>query len=403
MSMIEDRLRAATHAAADTIPAQSAPPLHLPPSGRQTARGPSRARGRRLTGRLVAPLAAAIAGIAVIAIAASLAPGGQAPGSSPAAQVSRLLHAVPRYYLYLVPAVSTGSASNLAVVRDTRSGAIVATAPAPKSYHFQSVAAGADDRTFILEAAQFSPNGSKNAQLFRAHLDPAAHTITVTPLPVNLIPDGVLTSPKLALTANGAELAIALNLAPSGTEMLMYSFKDHSVRTWTGPDSFDGYAEGIGWGPNGALAFWYSGTAASSGVRMLNTNASSRELLKASRLTVSGNLPGGYEPGAFFALSGNGATIATVISKVNARPTQSSGAEITEFSAVTGAEVRRFSRAGNDDQVVWSNASGNVLIGVAPVHPSRTASPDDYTLGVLSGSRFVPIPHAPAYWLDIAF
>jgi hypothetical protein len=77
--------------------------------------------------------------------------------------------------------------------------------------------------------------------------------------------------------------------------------------------------------------------------------------------------------------------------------------EMAEFSAATGAEVRRLPRPGPDDQVVWSNASGNVLIALAPKRPGRTANLDDYVMGVLSGSRFVPVPHAPADWMGIAF
>jgi hypothetical protein len=99
MSMIEDRLRAATHAAADTVPPHSAPPLRLPEPTRRAARGTSRPRGRELTARLVAPLAASATVIAVIAVAASLPSGNQTPRPPASVPASNLLHAVPRYYM----------------------------------------------------------------------------------------------------------------------------------------------------------------------------------------------------------------------------------------------------------------------------------------------------------------
>src|SRR5580698_7410308 len=120
MSMIEDRLRAATHAAADTIPAHSAPPLRLPEPARRAARGASRSRGRRLTVRLVAPLAAAAA---VIAVAASLPSGNQPPRPPVSGPASSLIHGVPRYYMQISNVATLAGA---AIVRDTLTGATVA-------------------------------------------------------------------------------------------------------------------------------------------------------------------------------------------------------------------------------------------------------------------------------------
>jgi hypothetical protein len=353
--------------------------------------------------RLVAPLAAATAVIAVIAIAASLTPGDQRPRPPSSAGASELFDAVPRYYVDIEAGPPAVSGSTKAVARETRTGAAVAIATPPRSYTFVAVAAGADDRTFVLAGNQGSPPVPQNGTLFRARLDPADHTLKVTPLHIHLIPDGLSLPPKLALSANGTELAVGISLNTGRAEILVYSFKDHTVRTWTGPGSLQATAQDLGWGPNGALAFWYSGTAASSGVRILNTNSSSRDLLKASRLAVAMNLPGGYQSQPFGILSGNGATIATVISNVIARLPRAGVTEIAEFSAVTGAEVRRFPRAGEYDEVMWSNEAGSVLIAFAPIHPGRAANLDDYKLGVLSGSRFTPIPRGSPPWLEVAF
>jgi hypothetical protein len=350
--------------------------------------------------RLAAPLAAAAAVITVIAVAASLTPGGKSPDSSPAAQASRRLNAIPRYYIYL-QASTSDSGSALAVVRDTQTGATVATAQPPKSYSFNAVAAGADDRAFMLEASQ-AYSDATNARLFLGHLDPARHTIKVTPLPIGLIPAGLPFAPRLALSANGAELAIDMvrSTTPWRAEILVYSFQNHTVKTWTGPGSPAIYADGLNWGLHGALFFLYDGAAASTGIRILNTNASSRDLLTASRLAVGMNRPGGYQLQDFFAVSGDGTTIATGIWKP--RRSRPGISELTELSAATGAEVRRLPRTGDDIGILWSNASGSVLITSVEI-PRPNSHGDDLTLGILRGSQLVPIPHAPTDWSYIAF
>jgi hypothetical protein len=312
MTCTEDQFRSILRAEAADITADSVPPLSLAASqqsARRSAPGQSRPRRRRLNMRLVAPLAAAAAVIAVIAVAASLAPGDQPPRPHASRPASGLLHAVPRYYLGIDPN------STEAVVRDTLTGAIVASARPPQPYYFHAVAAAADDRTFILEGIQTPPGREiGDGALFRARLDPADHTLTVTPLHIHLTQAEVAGLP-IALSADGAELAIGVSartLRAPRSEILVYSLTDHTVRTWTGP----GYLVSTAWGPRGELAFWYLGTdAGPSSIRILNTNAGSRDLLKASRLALGKNLPDGrtYYPASAFAMTGSGSTITVVI------------------------------------------------------------------------------------------
>ena len=63
MNTIEDRLRAATQAAADTVTHCSQPPLRLP----ARARARALPRPRITASRLIAPVAAATAIVAVVA------------------------------------------------------------------------------------------------------------------------------------------------------------------------------------------------------------------------------------------------------------------------------------------------------------------------------------------------
>jgi hypothetical protein len=124
---LEDRIRAATRAAASTVAEDGAPPLELRAPQRRASRLPTRLR-RIATGspswpgspwmpRLAAPLAAAAAVVAVIAVSAAVADRPHSAASSASG-----LAGVPRYYLELtasvtgpratVSAVSTGPATS---------------------------------------------------------------------------------------------------------------------------------------------------------------------------------------------------------------------------------------------------------------------------------------------------
>ena len=402
MSMIEDRLRAATHAAADTIPSNSAPPLRLPEPTRRAARGASRARGRRLTVRLAAPLAAAAAVIAVIAVAVSLPSGNQTPRSPVSVPASKLLQAVPRYYLGIDLNESTGS--TMAVVRDTLTGATVATARPPRSYSFSTVAGTADDRTFVVKGVQ-NPRGHgiTGGALFRARFDPADHTLTITPLHIRLTQAEAVNSP-IALSANGAELAISVSYP---AEIQVYSLQNHGLRTWTAPGNLVS-TQGLAWGPGRELAFWYFGTAAGpASIRILNTNAGGRNLLTASRLAVGNDLPTGrtYDTPDAFAMTGNGSTITVVISSSHDELPFGGAGQIAEFSAVTGFEVRPFTPLARDDvgAVLWFSPSGTVQVALAPRYPGPGGRQNPDAVGVLSAHQFVPIPRAPESFAGIAF
>ena len=79
MSPIEDRIAAATRAAADTVPDGSAPPLNVLARPRKPLAGRQRPARTR---RLLAPLAAATAVIAVVAVSAAVVSGGSLSAGS---------------------------------------------------------------------------------------------------------------------------------------------------------------------------------------------------------------------------------------------------------------------------------------------------------------------------------
>ena len=154
MNSLEDRLRAATHAAAGTVAEGSAAPLRLPePGSRVRLPGP---RGRAMT--WLAPIAAAAAVAAVVATGVAVrgdANLGNRP--NPAQSASRLSHVAPRYFVALAHGgqARTQIRTADAAVGSTATGRIIARVAVPKPYNaFVAVSGARDDRTFVLAAQE---------------------------------------------------------------------------------------------------------------------------------------------------------------------------------------------------------------------------------------------------------
>src|SRR5690349_12872949 len=157
MNTIEDRLRAATKAAADTVAPGSAPPLKLPeePGGFGWLRGaPPRPAG--WPGWL-APAAAAAAVVAVVA--ASLVISSTFHGHQRATtSVTPARAGVPRYCVALRFSRQTqtrccDTPKTWAAVVNTATGAVLATVAPPKPYvTFAGVSGAGSDRTFVVAA-----------------------------------------------------------------------------------------------------------------------------------------------------------------------------------------------------------------------------------------------------------
>jgi hypothetical protein len=427
MSIIEDRLRAATHAAADTIPAHSTPPLRLPQSARPGAGGTSRLRGRRLTVRLVAPMAAAGAVVAVIATSVAITGGSHPRPATPA--ISPLLRQVPPYYMYvpipscsltpvhklsgaakkaLLPEKYCTSAQLAAVIRSTATGARVGSVLPPKSAYFTNVSGAGDDRTFALAAAprnwiwpescaksMQSPTCWPPNRVYIARFDPADGTVTLRVLPIPAIKSlGVI----LALSPSGTELAVARG-GTAGEPVLqidVYSLTSNTVKVWQDP----GLAFGMAWGPNGQLGIsWWHSNEASGGISMLNTNTAGGSLLAASRRVVTSRQPGhraiaGDRP---FAVSADGKVIVTPVIRDGGIL-----GDIGWFSVATGRETRAYWPWPADvpeEDVAWTNSSGKVSVVFqdGSLKGDRTAP-----VGVLSGLELAAVPRVTGFWA-IAF
>jgi hypothetical protein len=501
MNTLEGRVRAATRAAADTVPPDSVPPLWLPPA---SPAGGSRRHSwfGSPWARRLAPLAAALAVVAV-AVAMVLVGRAAEPASGPGSGITPpgpmtagppassyvASGQVPRYYVSIESRGNPNFKPSYAVVRATVTGAALATIQASAAHGtVVAITAAADDRTFVLDEQPFVTTDLLANQSFEprtfylVRLGASGLPGRPTRLPMTL-PSGELMT-GFALSPDGSKLAIAVepdNVSndPNLQQVRVYTLATGAVQTW----SADGT---IGFGPDDArslswasdertLAFFWAaaGAGAHTSVRLLDTETGGGNLLAASRpaiplvnqplpflepTTVPSPTASAYEsaPASASGLasspeptaaSASASVSASAAASVGPTPVPSTtgpysasqgatapslacqedsvitpdgslivcGAVETlkttektshgqfsllsdvetgfvEYSAATGQVTHIIGHwTFNNErsasvEVLWSNASGSVLIGVIP-------SANGYgRVGVISGNEFTPLP-----------
>jgi len=397
MNTIEDRIRAAARAAADTVTPDDVPPLRLPA---QRARRARRARrswsfGSAWTRRL-APVAAAVA-VVVVAIAAvtvSRVLHNSAPVPSPPATVtiSSLVASgqVPRYYVAI-------NGAGDAVVEATATGRTLATIrPSAPASMIVAVTAAADDRTFILDEQQYAvPETSANQAVqtrnfysFRLNSagQPSAPNLFFT-LPAGQKVTGI------ALSPDGSELALAVDRSAHNVGINLYGLPHSSTfRSWTATAGTIGYgtddAKTLSWTKDGStLAFAWDG----SGVRLLNLKASSDNLLTASRAAAFGGTGQGWSCDYNLLLTPDGKTLVCGARVRSPESVSNDQIGYPEFAVTTGKLVRVLDQRLTGPQgpfLTWTNASGSVLIAAIQADGESA----QITFGVVTGNRFVPLP-----------
>ncbi len=431
MNTIEERVRAATRAAGDTVAPDSVPPLRLPSGDPARSRRGSRSSAS-VWARRLAPLAAAMAVVA-LAIAmvnlsktvrsaappsspapsapgpataspgpATASPGPVTEGPSIASYVASGL--VPAYYVSLESHGRPDTQPSYAVVRSTVTGAALGTIAAAGGKTVVAVSAAADDKAFVLDEQPFVPSQyyaqmwvePRTFVMFR--LGASGQPGTLTRLPMS-VPAGVVMT-GFALSPDGSQLAIAVqpNYFKKDRNLLqvrVYSLRTSAVRTWSAA------GRGIGQGGDDAfalswtadertLAFNWSGLGGDVGVRLLNLRARGSNLLADSRQAVSTKIPheNGWPPAcpADADITSDGTRI--VCGAETYRQTIESG--FLEFSASTGSLTRILGHwtfphkdIPNVDEL-WSNASGSVLIGLIP-------DAGYGRVGVIRGNEFTPL------------
>ena len=228
MSALEDRLRAAFRADAETVRPETIPSLA------DQATRPVPGRSGRGTHRPLSLLAVTVA-VVMIAVALSVAPallGGDAhkPSRKPTGPVPPAV--VPRFY---VTAPSDGSGP--LIVRDSSTGKITGQLSPPPGRSLPVVAATAGDRTFVTAAELITRQGC-TSQLYTFRLNGLGQPGPLTPLHVT-VPGNFNVAGGFAVTPDGRTIASTTFLCSQGLqELRAINPATGRSRIWTNPLAF---------------------------------------------------------------------------------------------------------------------------------------------------------------------
>jgi len=408
MNLIEERIRAAARAAADTVTPGSVPPLELPmprphrgSRWRPNGRSPG-ATWNRWAARL-APVAAALAVSAILITVVIMSPAGHQGGLGydPGTPVRPAIPAGPPASAYVrsgqVPPYFVTLTPSDAVVHLTAGGATVATIrPSLPGGKVVAVTAAGDDRTFVLAEAG---EERKAVTFYQFRLGSSGRPGALTRLPMSVADGKAMTD--LALSPDGTRLAIAVAPGAGIQQVRLYSVDGGAARTWSATGGTIGgrfAARSLSWpASQRTLAFNWS-TGQTGTVRLLDLGNGGGSLLAASHPAVMlaattrlGRIP--YQCLDDMLITPDGSAIVCPSSKIrntgkNGTITYSTG--FPEFSVTTRSLIRIMGHwpQQQDDPYVydllWSDASGQVLIGA--IHSAGR----DW-VGVISGNRFTPL------------
>lgn len=350
MNTLEDRIRAAAHAAAATVADNSAPPLSLPQRGRRP--GPRGWRGRP---PWVVPLAAAAAVLVVVAasvlVARAVVPGQTVPDAGPplAAPLPLTADGLPAYFLAIPAGDQQAGAepgnqnegagpiprrlSSLETLRvvATDTGKTVATATLPGYVTEIAASRGAFFAAVVRGSA---------ATFFEIRLDGGRTATTVTELPIQ--PD---TAPLefMAASPDGSKLAYS-TLVMRGAEgdvqnLVVASTTDGRQREWTTPAQDSQGSMGLmNFLADGkTLAFSWTGpaqTSPSSSLRLLDTAAPGDDLMAGRAVLPFATAAGEFDA---YTISPNG----RVVVGITIRPGVADGARIPVGSVVAFSGAAR--------------------------------------------------------------
>jgi hypothetical protein len=290
---IEERLRAATQAAAGTVADGSAPPLSLPP------------RRRRVPGRLhrwrrtswMAPMAAAAAvaavaaGLIVATGPASVSNRHPGPAGPPA---PRLADSLPAYFLAVPEGEMTGrgAARGTVDIISTATGRTAVKVALPGSV--DQIAAGSGGLFYAAVLPRRGP-----ARFYRIAWPARGGGAAVTALPIRAPSRAI---GYLAVSPDGAELAMATFVRPHSRGNIQHltvaSTTTGAEHQWSIPaaDAAGGIA-GIRWLADGrTLAFsWsYPLDSARGSLRLLDTAAPGTDLLASRSVLKLSNAAGKF-------------------------------------------------------------------------------------------------------------
>jgi len=252
VSDIENRLREAYRVAADTIQPDGIRTLYEPVTVIAPGRSRSRRPRRAPRGRVLLPLAAAAAIVAIVAGVPALLSGlpsaaprptgqagrtGQAPGTAPAAARTRTstLAVPPGAPPYFV-ALSGGANTSLYVYRTGIADPLLVVPVPHAGDSFYAVAATADPRTYVVATGHAYTCGT---HLYALHLW-SGSSPAYTPLPVPTLPEDVF---ALTVTPDARFLGYAGEYCDSpdgGTgDIGFVNLATGGISRWTAPGNED--------------------------------------------------------------------------------------------------------------------------------------------------------------------
>ncbi len=320
MSTLEDRLRDAFRADAETVRPEAIPGPPAPPL--RPARRQPRSRRRRV----LIPLAAAAAVIAIVAglsVATPLVrgpgrssvvgpvsplptadsrPAGPVPAPTLAANASQGVPAsapapgAPRFYVtvYNAPAGPV----NYLVVRHSTTGQVTVRTNPPAGGFFAGIAAPAGDRTFVTAVES---NSGCTSQLYWFRLNDQGQPGPLVPLHIT-VPGTYSQTGDLAITPDGRTIGYSTYLCDGEGEVGVIQLATRQVRVWgsgfaQAPMNLSLSADGRWLG----FIMFAEGTRAPGGAMILPTSAPAGSLAKHSRVVS--------RTATWSALSGDGATL----------------------------------------------------------------------------------------------
>jgi hypothetical protein len=300
----------------------------------------------------------------------------------------------------LIPAYFVAVNDKVAFVQATATGRTLATIRPPSADgSIVAVSAASDDRTFAIVEAHV--NGIEPPTVYLFRLSSSGQPSALSRLPVSL-PSGMEWI-GFALSPDADKLAVAEGGAYDNVAAIaVYTLATGAVRAWTADGGGGSPFEGAGvlsWTQDErTLSFdWHYPYPGQT--RLLSLDASGGNLLTASR------------PGAALASGGwdcvntvitpDGKTIACGARRSSASSDadgQAPGFAFAEYDAADGKLDHVLGQNPSDAGfaiLLWTNASGSVLIGSVPSQYLYCPIATPSTAGVITGDRFVASPAMP--------
>ncbi len=364
MRAVEEQLRDAFGAVADTVTAQDLPGLAAP-AGRARATRRLWAWAPRLRMQVLVPVVAA-ATVAIIVVGATVV----VPRLLPGPVAGRGLAGGPKFFAGVaeIP-VRQGPRTIVVNIYRSATGRVVSSIRPPKPYHdFLAVSRLGGDRTYVAAAITAFSRTACTSHLFRFSIDGQGHASGLTPLSVPQVsaPVGELVS-----SADGKALAFTASECPRGRQAVgMINLATGQTTRWVVPHHGD---HPVSFGSlsltadGSKLGFVVGDPAGPVGITnayVLPTDSPSGPLMRHARKVL--HVPTGV---IRVVLTGNGsqAYVETrSASHVNA-------AVLSEYSTKTGQRVRLIAHLRPADRFdfefsVTVDAAGNHLLAYGDFH-----------------------------------